>query len=384
MLEYIERKDTDSVKWDGLESTFGSDGLLPLWVADMDFRVDEKIRKAVSEYMDRGIYGYYAVPDSYYEAFIGWEQEEHGLKVERDWIRYSPGVVSGFNFALQVLTEPGDAVIVNTPVYYPFLHAVENNNRRLICSELINDGGRYYIDFEDFEERIVKNNVRAFILCSPHNPVSRVWSADELKKLLDICRRHDVAIISDEIHHDLTFFGSVHIPTLTLADENDRIIMFTAASKTFNTAALKNSFAVISNPGLREKWDSFMTGLRINGGNPLGYIAAETAYRFSKPWLAEVKAVIESNYEYIRDEFAAHLPEVCMTPLEATYLAWADFSAYFAPEELQPFMQDKCRLAFDYGSWFGGSRSGSFIRINLATSEKNIKEMVDRIISGIQ
>ena len=273
---------------------------------------------------------------------------------------------------------------MNTPVYYPFLHAVENNNRRLICSELINDGGRYYIDFEDFEERIVKNNVRAFILCSPHNPVSRVWSADELKKLLDICRRHDVAIISDEIHHDLTFFGSVHIPTLTLADENDRIIMFTAASKTFNTAALKNSFAVISNPGLREKWDSFMTGLRINGGNPLGYIAAETAYRFSKPWLAEVKAVIESNYEYIRDEFAAHLPEVCMTPLEATYLAWADFSAYFAPEELQPFMQDKCRLAFDYGSWFGGSRSGSFIRINLATSEKNIKEMVDRIISGIQ
>ena len=384
MLEYIERKDTDSVKWDGLESTFGADGLLPLWVADMDFRVDEKIRKAVSEYMDRGIYGYYAVPDSYYEAFIDWEQEEHGLKVERDWIRYSPGVVSGFNFALQVLTEPGDAVIVNTPVYYPFLHAVENNNRRLICSELINDGGRYYIDFEDFEERIVKNNVRAFILCSPHNPVSRVWSADELKKLLDICRRHDVAIISDEIHHDLTFFGSVHIPTLTLADENDRIIMFTAASKTFSTAALKNSFAVISNPGLREKWDSFMTGLRINGGNPLGYIAAETAYRFSKPWLAEVKAVIESNYEYIRDEFAAHLPEVCMTPLEATYLAWADFSAYFAPEELQPFMQDKCRLAFDYGSWFGGSRSGSFIRINLATSEKNIKEMVDRIISGIQ
>ena len=384
MLEYIKRKDTDSVKWDGLESTFGSDGLLPLWVADMDFRVDEKIRKAVSEYMDRGIYGYYAVPDSYYEAFIDWEQEEHGLKVERDWIRYSPGVVSGFNFALQVLTEPGDAVIVNTPVYYPFLHAVENNNRRLICSELINDGGRYYIDFEDFEERIVKNNVRAFILCSPHNPVSRVWSADELKKLLDICRRHDVAIISDEIHHDLTFFGSVHIPTLTLADENDRIIMFTAASKTFNTADLKNSFAVISNPGLREKWDSFMTGLRINGGNPLGYIAAETAYRFSKPWLAEVKAVIESNYEYIRDEFAAHLPEVCMTPLEATYLAWADFSAYFAPEELQPFMQDKCRLAFDYGSWFGGSRSGSFIRINLATSEKNIKEMVDRIISGIQ
>ena len=383
MLEYIERKGTGCSKWDGLESTFGADGLLPLWVADMDFSVDSHIKKALADYMDTGVYGYPVVSDGYYEAFIDWEKSVHGFTVDREWIRYSPGVVSGFNFAVQVLTEPGDAVIVTTPVYYPFLHAVENNDRKLICSELVNDNGRYYIDFEDFERLIEVNNVKAFLLCSPHNPVSRVWTAGELSQILDICRKHDVAVISDEIHHDLTFDGAVHIPTLSVAKETDRIIMLTAASKTFNIAALKNSFVVIKDPELRDAWDRFVTGLRIGWGNPLGYIACEAAYRYGSPWLSEVKEVIWSNYKYICDEFSAHLPEVRMTPLEATYLAWADFSAYLAPEEVQPFMQDKCHLAFDYGSWFGGNKSGSFIRINLATSRENIEEAVGRIVSAL-
>ena len=380
MLEYVERTGTGCSKWDGLKETFGADGLLPLWVADMDFKVAEPIRDAIAGYMDAGVFGYNIVPDSYYEAFIDWERENHGFAVERDWIRFSPGVVCGFNFAVQVLTRPGDAVIVTTPVYYPFLHAVENNGRRLICSELVNEGGRYYIDFDDFEKKIADNDVKAFILCSPHNPVSRVWSADELRQMLDICRRHDVAVISDEIHHDLTFAGAVHVPTMTVAEPDYRIIMFTAASKTFNIAALRNSFAVIRNDEVRAAWDRFMAGLRLTMGNPLGYIAVEAGYRHGREWLDEVKEVIYGNYVYIKEEFAKHLPEVVMTPLEATYLAWADFSAYLKPEEVQPFMQDKCRLAFDYGSWFGGDKSGSFIRINLATKRENIEEMVSRII----
>ena len=270
MLEYTERKGTGCSKWDGLEETFGADGLLPLWVADMDFKVDKHIRDALAAYIETGVYGYNTVPDSYYEAFIDWEKDRHGLAVRREWIRYSPGVVSGFNFALQVLTQPGDAVIVTTPVYYPFLHAVENNGRRLICSELVNRDGRYYIDFDDFERKVTENDVKAFILCSPHNPVSRVWSSDELKQILDICRRHDVAVISDEIHHDLTFAGAVHTPTMSVAGPDDRIIMFTAASKTFNVAALKNSFVVIRNKEIMAAWDKFMTGLRLSSGNPMG------------------------------------------------------------------------------------------------------------------
>lgn len=383
MLEYVNRTGTDCSKWDSLKQTFGADGLLPLWVADMDFKVDKHIRDAIASYMDTGIFGYNIVPDSYYEAFIDWEKDRHGLSVERDWIRYSPGVVCGFNFAVQVLTQPGDAVIVTTPVYYPFLHAVLNNGRKLICSELVNRDGRYYIDFEDFERQITDNDVKAFILCSPHNPVSRVWSADELRQILDICRRHSVAVISDEIHHDLTFAGAVHTPTLTVAEPDDRIIMFTAASKTFNIAALRNSFVVIRNEEIRAAWDSFITGLRLSMGNPMGYIAAETGYRYGSEWLSEVKNVIYGNFLYIKEEFAKYLPDVVITPLEATYLAWADFSSYLRPEEVQPFMQDKCRLAFDYGSWFGGVKSGSFIRINLATWRENIAEMVSRIVNEL-
>ncbi len=379
MLEYVERKGTDSAKWDGLMQTFGADGLLPLWVADMDFKVDSHITDAMREYVEQGVPGYYVVPDSYYDAFIGWEREKHGLDISRDWMRYSPGVVSGFHIAVQTLTQPGDAVIITTPVYYPFMNAVRNNDRKLICSELVNHDGRYYIDFDDFERKISENDVRAFLMCSPHNPVSRVWSADEIRRILAICRAHNVAVISDEIHHDLTFGGAVHTPTLSLAEETDRIIMLTAASKTFNIAGLHSSIVVIRNPEVREAWDRIAAGISLRGGDPLGYIATEAAYRHGGEWLDEVRETIQGNYDYICREFASKLPDVVITPLEATYLAWADFSSYLKPEELQPFMQEKCRLAFDYGSWFGGDRSGSFIRINLATSRANIEEMTRRI-----
>ena len=383
VVGYAERKGTNSVKWDALEESFGADGLLPLWVADMDFRADEHITAAVSEYLKQGVFGYYDVPDSYFDAFIEWESREHAFVIEREWIRYSPGVVSGFNFALQILSGPGDAVIVNTPVYYPFLRAVENNGRRLICSELVNRDGRYYVDTEDFERKLSENDVKVFMLCSPHNPVSRVWSEEELRTLLGICRKHGVAVIADEIHHDLTFGGAVHVPAMSLAGEGDRMIMLTAASKTFNIAAFRNSFVVIRDAEIRDRWDSFVAGLSISSGDPLGYITTEAAYRYGRKWLDEVREIIYGNYIYLKDFFSEALPEVCLSPLEGTYLAWADFGAYLKPEEVQPFMQDECRLAFDYGSWFGGDRSGSFIRINLATSRENIEEMARRIRDGM-
>ena len=383
MVKYTDRRNTDCIKWDALEGTFGTDGLLPLWVADMDFRADEHIIRAIHDYIETGIPGYYKVPDSYYQAFIDWEREEHGFEISREWIRFSPGIVTGFHIALQVLTDPGDKVLISTPVYYPFINAIRNNGRTIITSELVNDGGRYHIDFDDFEAKIRDNDVRAFILCSPHNPVSRVWTEEELRTMLDICRKYKVAVIADEIHHDLVFGANSHIPALSLAQDADRIIMFTAASKTFNIAGLQNSCAVIPGDELRAAWDSFMNALSIHQGNAVGYIAAEAAYRYGKEWLEEVRDIIQGNYDYICGMFRKHAPGVVMTPLEGTYLAWADFGAYLSPDEVQPFMQDKCRLAFDYGSWFGGDGSGSFIRINLATSRENIEEMVRRIIEAI-
>lgn len=382
-LEYVERKNTDCAKWDALNETFGADGMLPMWVADMDFRIDKHITDAIVDYLNTGVPGYYKVPDSYYEAFIKWEREEHGFEVKREWIRFSPGVVTGFHMAVQMLTEPGDAVLINTPVYYPFMHAIRNNGREMITSELINTDGYYTVDFDDFERKIIDNDVRLFILCSPHNPVSRVWHEDELMKMLEICRKNNVCVISDEIHHDLVFGNNRHIPTLSLAEEDDPVVMMTASSKSFNLAGFQNSFVVIRHERLREIWDKYTTGNRVQGGNVIGYIAARAAYEQGKPWLEEVRKTIEGNFKALSDRLAEGLPEVVVTPLEGTYLAWLDFGAYLRPEEIQPFMQEKCGLAFDYGEWFGGGRSGSHIRVNLATSRENVLEAANRIIENL-
>ena len=274
MLEYIDRRGTDCFKWDAQTASFGEEGLLALWVADMDFKVDSHITDALHRYVDLGVPGYYAVRDSYYNSFISWEKSEHGLDVERDWIRFSPGVVVGFHMALQSVTEAGDAVLINTPVYYPFMHAIESNGLKMLTRDLVpGSDGRYVIDFDDFERKIDEEGVKAFILCSPHNPVSRVWTEEELSRMLDICRTHGVIVISDEIHHDLVFGENRHIPTFSIAKPDDKIIMLTAASKTFNIAGLQDSFIVIKDPELRDAWDRLANGLRINAGNALGYIA---------------------------------------------------------------------------------------------------------------
>ena len=383
MLKYVDRKNTNCNKWDALEGTFGAEDLLPFWIADMDFRVDDHIIRAMHDYVEAGVPGYYKIPDSYFQSFIDWEKNEHGQMIEREWIRFSPGIVVGFHIALQVLTDPGAGVLITTPVYYPFSNAIRNNNRVIVTSELVNEEGRYHIDFNDFESKIRDHAVRAFILCSPHNPVCRVWTEDELEAMLDICRKYGVAVISDEIHQDLVFGVNRHIPSLSLSREGDRIMMLAAASKTFNIAALQNSFVVIPDAGLRSEWDRFMRGLRINQGNAMGYVATEAAFKYGKEWLKEAKTVIKDNYDHLCRVFGEKLPKVIMTPLEGTYLAWADFGAYLPADEIQPFMQDKCGLAFDYGPWFGGDRSGSFIRINLATSRENIDEMISRILTHL-
>ncbi len=383
MLEYVNRRNTDSMKWDGVEAMFGKSDLLPLWVADMDFRAPSCIGDALRKYIDRGVFGYYKVPESFYEAFINWEKSKHGLEVKRENIRFAPGVVTGFSMCIKMLTDPGDAVLISSPVYYPFARAIRANGCKLTESELVYDRGTYTIDFKDFEEKIVENNVKVYMLCSPHNPVGRVWTEQELETILDICRRHDVIIISDEIHHDFTFGEHRHIPLLGLASDDDEIIMLTAASKTFNLAAFQNSIAVINNPGLMKIWDDFAAGISLRGGNPLGYIAAEAAYREGGAWLDELKDQICDNYKYICSEMARFAPEVVISPLEGTYLAWLDFGSYLKADEIKDFMENKCGLAFDYGEWFGGEMSKSHIRINLATSHEVLEEALKRIESAL-
>lgn len=384
LIKYINRKNTDCEKWDGLTDMYGQQELLAMWVADMDFQVPEAVTKALSDYANTGVFGYYRTPDSYYDAFIQWEKEVHNFRIQKEWIRFSPGVVSGFYWIVQYMTQPGDAVIVTTPVYYPFLNAVKDNGCQLITSQLVNTDGTYTIDFNDFEKKIVEHQVKIFILCSPHNPVGRVWTKAELRQLFEICRRHKVFVISDEIHHDLVYDGHEHIPSLSVGGYDDMMIMLTSPSKTFNLAGCQNSIIVIPDEDLRRQWDDFTNRLRVTDGNAFGYIAAKAAYTGGRAWYEEVKEVIYENYRYMKNVFEEELPDVVVSPLEGTYLAWVDLRNCLKPEEVAEFMQNKCGLAFDYGDWFGGSDFAGFIRMNLATSRENVEIAVQRIVQNLK
>lgn len=383
-IVFVDRRGTDSSKWDNLKSTFGRSDLQAMWIADMDFRVPDCVVSAIEDYMKTGVFGYYVPRPSYHQAFIDWERKYHGYQVKEEWLRFAPGVVPAFNWFLQVFTEPGDAVIVQTPVYYPFMHAVKNNSRRLVCCDLINTGGIYTVDFADFEKKIVENGVKLFILSSPHNPAGRVWKRDELKAMLDICKKHGVYVISDEIHHDIVFGDNVHIPSATVGDYDKILVTLTAATKTFNLAGCQNSFAIIPDPDIRRRFDGFVEGIRIHGGNPFGYVAVEAAYRGGRQWFEQVKDIIYGNYEYVRESLKKSLPGAVVSPLEGTYLLWIDFGAYLPASGIKSFMEDKCGLAFDYGDWFGGERFGTHIRMNLATSRELVEKAVNSIISNLQ
>lgn len=355
MLEYVDRRGTGSEKWDGQEKTFGENGLLGMWVADMDFKTAPCVRQALARLVDEGVFGYNIPPEGYYTAFADWQWERHGYAVDRKWLRFTPGVVTGLNLLVQMLTEVQDAVIILSPVYYPFANAVRNNDRRLIECDLVNDGGAYSVDFEKFERDIVENDVRAFILCSPHNPVGRVWTSEELRRMLDICKAHDVKVIADEIHNDFVFEPYTHHCAATVGSYDDILVTLMAPSKTFNLAGCQNAFVIIPDEGLRQQFDALQKTLAMTNGSMFGYVAAEAAYRGGAAWFDELKQTVWENYTFARDALTGQLPQAVVSELQGTYLMWIDLGAYLAPAELEDFFQHRCRLAVDYGRWFGKS-----------------------------
>ena len=389
LVKYTDRKNTDCAKWDGLEKSFCRGDLLAMWVADMDFQVPDCVSDALKKYVDMGAFGYYVPSEGYYNAFIDWEKKYHGYEVKREWMRFAPGVVPAFNWLVQLFAGEGEGVAVMQPVYYPFMMAVENNGRRLVNCPLISTENGYEMDYESFEETIIREDVKAFIFCSPHNPVGRVWKKDEIRRMLDICKRHKVYVISDEIHHDIIMSGHEHVPSATAGDTageyDDILVTLTAATKTFNLAAVQNSIVIIPDEKLREKWDKFTQGIRITGGNAFGYVAVQAAYENGRPWFDELLGIIESNFRYLRDRLTAELPGAKVADLEGTYLLWIDLSAYVnEAEAMQHLMEDECGIAVDYGSWFGGDKYAGCIRMNLATSMENIESAADRIIKALK
>ena len=377
-LIYRDRRGTNASKWNRLSPRFTREDLLGLWVADMDFAAPACVREAMHKQVDFGVFGYDVTPDAYYEAFLHWEKTYHGYEPQRAWLRYSPGVVAGFNWLIQLLTNPGDGVLVQTPVYYPFLSAATDNGCRLVENELVNTAGVYTVDLADFERKLTEEHVKVFLLCSPHNPVGRVWRREELAAMLKLCRVHGVYVISDEIHHDFTHGGHKHIPAATVGEYDDMLVTLTAPSKTFNLAGLKNSVVIIPDEKLRKAWDSYTGKLHTATGGSFGVIAAQAAWEGGRPWLEQVLQTVEGNYELLRTELVPRKPELILSPLEGTYLAWLDLGAYVKPQEMAAAVEGRCGLAVDYGAWFGG-HAPCHIRINLATRPENIRQAIQSL-----
>ena len=404
---YRERKNTDCIKWDVLQEKFGQDDLIALWVADMDFQVPACVMQSLRDYVETGAYGYYKVPARYHEAFINWEKAYHGYEVQKEWIRFAPGVVPAINWLVQVMTEPGDGIGVMTPVYYPFMNAVNDHGRKLVncplkkvtAGELADaaaagsryDGlseGTYTMDLDQFEQLAAAGEMKLFILCSPHNPVGRVWTRQELEGLLTICEKYGIFVLADEIHQDIITGDREQIAAATVAPNREHLVTMTAATKTFNLAGVQNSFVIIPSEEVRKRWDALTEPMHISNGNAFGYVAVASAYAGGREWLDGVLEIIRGNFEYMRDTLKEQLPQVKVHPLEGTYLSWVDLGAYVKPEEMEEIVQRKAGLAVDYGDWFGGEKYGAeyatFIRVNLATRRENVEQAVKQLVEAIR
>lgn len=380
----VERKGTGSLKWDSLVENFGDADLTPLWVADMEFRSPDGVVEAIKKRADHGAFGYGTIPDGYYEAFIAWQKNQHGMTVEKSEIRFFTGVVGALFTLVSAFTEPNDSVVICPPVYYPFYDAVLNTGRQTALCELDNNGGVYTLDFAKFEKTIVDSSAKMFILCSPHNPVGRVWTEDELTKMFDICARHNVLIISDEIHQDFTGDVRKFIPSCVVGGGKykDNIITLNSASKTFNLAGLIHSNTIIQNPELMKTYDAYVHTIGMPEANVFGLVAMEAAWSTGAEWISDLRAVIRENFEYVRSELEKRAPKVIVTPLEGTYLMWIDLRGYVEPDQVSEFITKKCRLALDVGEWFCVNGKG-FIRMNLATNPKYVHLAVENIIKNL-
>ena len=383
LKEYlVERKGTYSLKWDALDKRFGNADLISMWVADMEIKAPKEVIEALKERCEHGVFGYSYVSDEYYNSVINWLKEKHNYEIKKEWLRFTNGVVTAIYCFVNIFTKVDDAILILTPVYYPFHNAVKDNNRKLITCDLKNTDGYFTIDYDEVEKKIVENKVKLFIQCSPHNPAGRVWKEEELAKILEICKKHNVLVISDEIHQDIIMKGYKHIPSAIVANGKyaDNLITISAASKTFNLAGLIHSNIIISNDELRKKYDEEIKKINQTEINILGMLATQVAYEKGSEWLENVKEIIEDNFNYLKTELNKHIPEITITNLEGTYLVFLDLRKIIPIDKVKEFIQDKCNLAIDFGEWFGASFKG-FIRVNLATDPEIVKKAVENIIT---
>ena len=381
---WVDRSHSGSEKWNDMRRICPDvpAGIVPLSVADMELKNPPPIIEGLKEYLDQVILGYTEATDDYYTAVQNWMEKHHGFRPPRDWFVESPGVVPAIQMMIGAFTAPSDSVLITTPVYYPFKSSIEANHRGVVTNELLIRDGRYEIDFEDLEEKAARPDVTLYILCSPHNPVGRVWNREDLLKICEICLRHHVFIISDEIHFDLIMPGFQHVSLGTFPDKYlQNCAICTAPSKTFNLAGFQTSNIFIPNPDYREK----VTGARgYFALNVMGYKACELAYTRCEDWLSELLLHLDGNRKMVEDFLAAHLPMIHAFPLEGTYLQWLDFRALGMDHEaLEDFMHHKAYWFCDEGYIFGEGGRG-FERLNLACPRQVLEDALLRLEKAIQ
>lgn len=381
----IERKNTSCVKYDAASKMGMPEDILPLWVADMDFQAPQGVIDRLKDAVEHGIFGYSEEPEGYFEALLSWYSRRFGWEINREWLIRTPGVVFAVSAAVRAFTDIGDSVLIQQPVYYPFKRAIENNGRKAVNCGLVLKDGRYEIDFEAFEKCAAREEVKLFVLCSPHNPIGRVWEEWELRKLGEICLKHQVKIVSDEIHSDFVYPGHRHHVLASLSDEFAAITMTcTAPSKTFNLAGLQTSNIFISNEEMRSAYQHVLEVQDCGELNRMGLLACQAAYETGEEWLEQLLVYLKGNLDYIRSFLAEKLPQIKVIEPEGTYLLWMDFRELNLNEtELEELIVKKARLWLDGGTMFGEGGAG-FQRVNIACPRSIIAEAMERLYQAIK
>lgn len=379
----IDRRETGSEKWDGPSMQYGRDDLLPLWVADMDFAVPPEVVEAIKRRADHPIFGYPTRPNSALEALSEWVKVRHGWQISTDWIRLTNGVVTALDLAVLSFANRGDKVIIQTPVYGPFFRVVTCNGCQVVTNPLKLIDGRYVMDFDDLESKL-DDRVKMIILCNPHNPVGRVWTERELIRLGDICIRHNILIISDDVHSDFVFKGHRYTPIASLSEQfQENTITCMAPSKTFNLAGLATAAVIIPNKRLRQTFTNTMQNVGVATGI-FGVTAMEAAYRHGHAWLDELLVYLQGNLEFLCEFIKEHIPQVQVIKPEGTYLVWLDFRRTgISPDRLQEFMVQQAGVVLNEGLWFGEDGAG-FMRMNIGCPRSILKEGLTRIEQALK
>ncbi|MGD6817392.1 MalY/PatB family protein [Metabacillus sp. 84] len=378
--EVIQRRKTNSVKWDLTKEIFGTSDVLPMWVADMDFKAPEPVLEALKDRVDHGVFGYSSIGDSTKHAIISWLEERNSWTIASESILFSPGIVTALSLAIQTYTKPGEKVLLQSPVYTPFFDMVKRNDRTVVNSELLLNEGLYSIDFDDLEKKMADPEVKLMLLCNPHNPGGRSWKADELAKIADLCVGHDVLMVSDEIHSDLMLFGNQHVPFASISEEAASLtITCLAPSKTFNLAGLQASVMVIENESLRRKMDETLHKQGFFTLNAFGISAMEAAYRHGSHWLNELTLYLEKNMEYAINYLNSEVKGVKAIKPDASYLLWIDCRELgLDDKEIKRLLLHKGKIALEEGSKYGPGGKG-FVRLNAGCPFETLKDGLSRV-----